>query len=255
MRNTLNICAKEVKSYFSSPIAYLLLTIFSVLFGYFLFIYTQAFVIQGMQMQMQGQNQPMNVNDFSIVPALNTAMVIILFLTPMISMRLFAEENRQGTMELLMTSPVHEVEIVLGKWMGAMVMYGSMLLISALGIALLYSYGTPDPKPLAAAYLGMFLQGGCLLAIGTYISTTTKNQIVAAGATFAVCLLLWVLESVSSFDQAAWAKVIAYASVLSHLEPFLRGVIDSKDVIFYLTMIFLGLFLTTRSLESLRWRS
>ncbi len=158
-------------------------------------------------------------------------------------------------MELLLTSPIRDYEIVIGKWLGAMVMYASLLLISILGIGLLYSYGTPDPRPLAAAYLGMLLQGGSLLAIGTFISTTTRNQIVAAGATFAICLLLWVLESVSSFEQAAWAKVIAYASVLSHLEPFLRGVIDSKDVIFYITMIFLGLFLTTRSIESLRWRS
>ncbi|MDQ6679269.1 MAG: ABC transporter permease [Acidobacteriota bacterium] len=255
MKNILIICGKEVKSYFASPIAYLLLTIFAVLFGYFLYIYTQAFVVRGMEMQMQGGAQPMNVNEFAIVPVLNTSSVILLFLIPMISMRLFAEEKRQGTMELLMTSPVHDYEIVLGKWLGAMVMYAALLGISLLGIALLYNYGTPDWKPLCAAYLGMLLQGGCLLAIGTFISTTTRNQIIAAGATFAICLLLWVLESVSSFQQAAWAKVIAYGSVLSHLEPFLRGVIDSKDVIFYLTMIFFGLFLTTRSLESLRWRS
>jgi len=255
MRNTLTICGKEVKSYFNSPIAYLLLTMVAVLFGYFLFIYTQFFVVNGMRSQMQGQSQPMNVNEMAIVPALNTAAVIILFLIPMISMRLFAEENRQGTMELLLTSPVRDWEIVLGKWMGSMVMYSALLAVSMLGVALLFNYGTPDWRPLAAAYLGMLLQGGCLLAIGTFISTTTKNQIVAAGATFAVCLLLWVLDSVSQFQQAAWAKGIAYFSVLSHLEPFLRGVIDSKDVIFYLTMIFLGLFLTTRSLESLRWRS
>lgn len=255
MRNTLTICGKEVRSYFNSPIAYLLLTIVAVLFGYFLFIYTQFFVMRGMEMQMNQQNQPMNVNDSAIIPSLNTASVILLFLIPMISMRLFAEENRQGTMELLMTSPVRDVEIVIGKWLGAMVMYASLLAVSILGVALLFSYGTPDWKPIGAAYLGMLLQGGCLLAIGTFISTTTKNQIVAAGATFAVCLLLWVLDSVSQFQQAGWTKAIAYISVLSHLEPFLRGVIDTKDVIFYLTMIFLGLFLTTRSLESLRWRS
>ena len=134
MRNILSIAGKEVKGYFESPIAYLLLTIFSVLFGYFLYIYTQAFVVRGMEMQMQGGNQPMNVNDFAIVPALNTASVIILFLIPMISMRLFAEENRQGTMELLLTSPIRDYEIVIGKWLGAMAMYASLLLISILGI-------------------------------------------------------------------------------------------------------------------------
>ena len=100
----------------------------------------------------------------------------------------------------------------------------------------------------------MILQGGCLLAIGTFISTTTRNQIIAGGATFAVCLMLWVLDWVSAYDQSAWAKVVSYLSVVTHFEPFSKGVIDTKDVIFYLSMIFFGLFLTTRSVESLRWR-
>jgi ABC-2 type transport system permease protein len=173
----------------------------------------------------------------------------------MISMRLFAEEKRQGTMELLLTSPVRDWEIILGKWLGAMVMYICVIGISALNVGLLFAYGKPDWRPILAGYLGLILQGGCLLAIGTFISTTTRNQIIAGGATFAVCLLLWVLDWVSSYEQAAWAKVVAYCSVLTHFEPFSKGVIDSKDVIFYLSMIFLGLFLTQRSLESLRWRS
>jgi gliding motility-associated transport system permease protein len=255
MKNVLIICSKEIKSYFSSPIAYLLMTIFAVIFGYFFFSATAYFVMNSMQMQMQGQNQPMNVNDFIIGPLLGNASVIGLFLIPMISMRLFAEEKRQGTMELLMTSPVRDWEIILGKWLGAMVMYASVIGVSALNVCLLFAYGNPDWRPMVVGYLGLLLQGGCLLAIGTFISTTTKNQIIAGGATFAVCLMLWVLDWVSSYQQAAWAKVIAYCSVLTHFEPFSKGVIDSKDVIFYLTMIFLGLFLTARSMESLRWRS
>jgi ABC-2 type transport system permease protein len=255
MKNVLIICSKEIKSYFSSPIAYLLMTIFAVIFGYFFFSATAYFVMNSMQMQMQGQNQPMNVNDFIIGPLLGNASVIGLFLIPMISMRLFAEEKRQGTMELLMTSPVRDWEIILGKWLGAMVMYTCVIGVSALNVCLLFAYGNPDWRPMAVGYLGLLLQGGCLLAIGTFISTTTKNQIIAGGATFAVCLMLWVLDWVSSYQQAAWAKVIAYCSVLTHFEPFSKGVVDSKDVIFYLTMIFLGLFLTARSMESLRWRS
>jgi ABC-2 type transport system permease protein len=255
MKNVLIICGKEIKSYFSSPIAYLLMTIFAVIFGYFFFSATAYFVQASMQMQMQGQGQPMNVNDFIIGPLLGNASVVGLFLIPMISMRLFAEEKRQGTMELLLTSPVRDWEIILGKWLGAMVMYICVIGISALNVGLLFAYGKPDWRPILAGYLGLILQGGCLLAIGTFISTTTRNQIIAGGATFAVCLLLWVLDWVSSYEQAAWAKVVAYCSVLTHFEPFSKGVIDSKDVIFYLSMIFLGLFLTQRSLESLRWRS
>jgi ABC-2 type transport system permease protein len=255
MKNVLIICGKEIKSYFSSPIAYLLMTIFAVIFGYFFFSASAYFVQASMQSQMQGQSTPMNVNDFIIGPLLGNASVVGLFLIPMISMRLFAEEKRQGTIELLMTSPVRDWEIIVGKWLGALIMYACVIGISGLNVALLFAYGKPDWRPILVGYLGLLLQGGCLLAIGTFISTTTSNQIIAGGATFAVCLLLWVLDWVSSYEQAAWAKVVAYCSVLTHFEPFSKGVIDSKDVIFYLSMIFFGLFLTQRSLESLRWRS
>lgn len=255
MKNILIICRKELKSYFSSPIAYLLMAIFAVIFGFFFYSATAFFVMRGMEMQMSGRGAPMNVNDYVIGPLLGNASVVGLFLIPMITMRLFAEEKRSGTMELLMTSPVRDIEIILGKWLGAMLMYLSVVGLSALNILTLFAYGKPDWKPILVAYLGLILQGGCLLAIGTFISTTTRNQIIAGGATFAVCLLLWVLDWVSSYEQAGWAKVVSYMSVLTHFEPFSKGIIDSKDVIFYLSMIFFGLFLTARSMESLRWRA
>jgi ABC-2 type transport system permease protein len=249
------IFKKELKSYFASPIAYLLLAIFAVIFGFFFYSATRFFVLQGMQMQMMGRGMPMDVNEYVIRPLLTNASVIGLFLIPMITMRLYAEEKRSGTIELLMTSPVRDLEIVLGKWLSALVLYISILGISGINLAILFAFGRPDWKPILVGYLGLILQGGCLLAIGTFISTMTKNQIIAGGATFAVCLMLWVLDWVSAYDQSAWAKVVSYLSVVTHFEPFSKGVIDSKDVIFYLSMIFFGLFLTTRSVESLRWRA
>ena len=255
MRNILVIFKKELKSYFASPIAYLLLAIFAVIFGFFFYSATRFFVMQGMQMQMMGRGMPMDVNEYVIRPLLTNASVIGLFLIPMITMRLYAEEKRSGTIELLMTSPVRDLEIVLGKWLAALVLYVSILAISGINIGVLYAFGHPDWKPILVGFLGLLLQGGSLLAIGIFISTMTKNQIIAGGATFAVCLMLWVLDWVSAYDQSAWAKVVAYLSVVTHFEPFSKGVIDSKDVIFYLSMIFFGLFLTTRSVESLRWRS
>src|SRR5690349_4255435 len=255
MRNVLVIFKKELKSYFASPIAYLLLTIFAVIFGFFFYSITRIFVLQGMQMQMMGRGMPMDVNEYVIRPLLNNASVIGLFLIPLITMRLYAEEKRSGTIELLMTSPVRDLEIVLGKWFAALVLYISILAISGINIAILYAYGRPDWKPIVVGYLGLLLQGGCLLAVGIFISTMTNNQIIAGGATFAVCLMLWVVEWVSEYNQKAWAQALAYLSVLTHFEPFSKGVIDSKDVIFYLSMIFFGLFLTARSVESLRWRA
>jgi ABC-2 type transport system permease protein len=255
MRNVLVIFKKELKSYFASPIAYLLLAIFAVIFGFFFYSATRFFVLQGMQMQMMGRGMPMDVNEYVIRPLLTNASVIGLFLIPMITMRLYAEEKRSGTIELLMTSPVRDLEIVLGKWLSALVLYASILGISGINLAILFAFGRPDWKPILVGYLGLILQGGCLLAIGIFISTMTKNQIIAGGATFAVCLMLWVLDWVSAYDQSAWAKVVSYLSVVTHFEPFSKGVIDTKDVIFYLSMIFFGLFLTTRSVESLRWRA
>ena len=255
MRNVIVIFKKEMKSYFASPIAYLLLTIFAVIFGFFFYSATRFFVLQGMQMQMMGRGMPMDVNEYVIRPLLTNASVIGLFLIPMITMRLYAEEKRSGTIELLMTSPVRDLEIVLGKWLSALVLYAAILGISGVNMALLFAFGRPDWKPILVGYLGLLLQGGCLLAVGIFISTLTRNQIIAGGATFAVCLMLWVLDWVSAYDQSAWGKIVSYLSVVTHFEPFSKGVIDSKDVIFYLSMIFFGLFLTARSVESLRWRS
>jgi ABC-2 type transport system permease protein len=255
MRNVLVIFKKEMKSYFASPIAYLLLTIFAVIFGFFFYSATRFFVLQGMQMQMMGRGMPMDVNEYVIRPLLTNASVIGLFLIPMITMRLYAEEKRSGTIELLMTSPVRDLEIVLGKWLAALVLYAAILGISGINLGILFAFGRPDWKPILVGFLGLLLQGGCLLAIGIFISTLTRNQIIAGGATFAVCLMLWVLDWVSAYDQSAWGKVVSYLSVVTHFEPFAKGVIDTKDVVFYLSMIFFGLFLTARSVESLRWRS
>lgn len=255
MRNSWVICRKELHSYFVSPIAYGLGLFFALITGYFFYVAVAIFVQRGMESQMMGQGGPMDVNEWVIRPVLSNISVIGLFLIPMITMRLFAEEKRSGTIELLATSPVRDWEIIIGKWFAALVLYAAILGLSALNILMLFAYGKPDWKPILIGYLGLLLQGGCLLAIGAFISTTTRNQIVAGIATFAVCLLLWVLDWVTSYETAIWAKVVAYMSVLTHFEGFSKGVLDTKDVVFYLTMIFLGLFLTARSMESIRWRA
>jgi ABC-2 type transport system permease protein len=255
VRNAWIICRKELGSYFVSPIAYILLLMFGLIYGFFFWNALAYFVVAGMEMQMRGQSFPMNLNEQIIRPLLSNVAVIGLFFIPMITMRLFAEEKRTGTIELLATSPVRDLEVILGKWMAAVILYGCMLLFTALNFAFLFAYGHPDWKPLAIGYLGLLLQAGGLLAIGTFISSLTKNQIVAGAATFGIELMLWISGWVSGYENATWARVLSYMSVITHFESFGRGVIDSKDAIYYLTLIFLGLFFTARSLESLRWRS
>jgi gliding motility-associated transport system permease protein len=255
MRNAWIICRKELGSYFVSPVAYLLLTMFGLIFGFFFWNALGFFVVESVEMQMRGQMYPMNLNEQVIRPLLSNVGVIGLFFIPMITMRLFAEEKRTGTIELLATSPIRDLEIILGKWLAAMLLYSCLLLFTAVNFAFLFRYGNPDWKPLALGYLGLLLQAGALLAIGTFISTLTKNQIIAGAATFGVELLLWVIAWVGEYETATWARVLSYLSIITHFESFGRGVLDSKDAIFYLTVIFLGLFFTARSMESLRWRS
>jgi ABC-2 type transport system permease protein len=255
MRNIWIICRKELRSYFVSPIAYLLLAMFAVVFGFFFWNALGYFIYAGIESQMRGSMYPMNLNEQVIRPLLSNVSVIGLFLIPMITMRLFAEEKRTGTIELLATSPVRDWEVILGKWSASVILYCGMLLLTGLNFVWLFRYGNPDWKPVLVAYLGLLLQAGALLAIGTFISTLTRNQIIAGAATFGVCLLLWVLEWVSGYESATYARVMAYLSVLTHFESFAKGLLSIKDAVFYISAIFFGLFLTARSMESLRWRT
>ena len=255
MRGVLLICRKELNAYFASPIAYLLMAFFALIFGFVLFNATRDFIRYSFQMQMQGGGAPMSINDQIISPLLGFSSTITLFLVPLITMRLFAEEKKSGTIELLLTSPVTDTEIVIGKWLGSMLLFACILAMSMINLALLFAWGKPDLKPVLVAYLGLLLQGGCLLAIGAFISNLTKNQIVAGGVTFFVCLLLWLLSWATANETTPVYLVLNYLSIVTHFENFSRGVLESKDIIFYFSMIFFALFITVRSMESLRWRS
>jgi len=255
MKNIWVICRKELRSYFVSPVAYVLFVMFALIFGWFFWNMLGAFVFYSMASQMRGEMTPMNVNEQILRQLLGNMNVVGLFFIPVITMRLFAEEKRNGTIELLATSPIQDFEVILGKWLAAVALYAGMLLLTGLNLAFVFKYGNPDWKPMAVGYLGLLLQASALLAIGTFISSLTKNQIIAGAASFGVCLLVFVLGWASGYETSTWAQVLSYMSVTSHMESFTKGVLDSKDTVYYVTVIFLGLFLTARSLESLRWRS
>jgi ABC-2 type transport system permease protein len=254
VRNIWTICRRELYAYFVSPIAWVLLGIFAVLCGYITTSQAQNLARASIEAQMQGQSFPMNINQYGIAPVLSTVAVIAIFLIPLISMRLFAEEKRQGTIELLVTSPIHDLEIILGKWLAALLMYASLLAVLLIDLSFFFFYGNPNWKPLLSGLLGLLLQGACLLALGAFISSLTKNQIVAGSVGFAAALLLWLLSWATAYGSSDTVQVLNYISIVSHLDTFTRGVIDSKDIVYYCSMIFLGLFLTSRSLESIRWR-
>lgn len=255
MRNIITICQRELRSYFASPVAYGVMAFFAFLAGIFFFAIVQAFVRYSIQAQM-GRPMPLDVNEMVIRQFLMNIAVINIFLLPMLTMRLFAEEKRSGTIELLATSPVRDIEIIIGKWLAAVLLYALLLAISLIDVALLFAYGHPDIRPVLVGYLGLLLQGSALIALGTFISSLTKNQIIAGVGAFATALVLWIIEWLTNSETGVWAKVVGYLSIVQHFEPsFSKGVLDTKDIVFYISMIVLGLFLTSRSLESLRWRT
>ena len=255
MKNVWVICRKELRSYFASPIAYAVMALFALIFGLVFYSATREFVNVGFRSQMMGGAPPMSVNEYIIRPLLGFAGTVSLFLIPLISMRLIAEEKRNGTIELLLTSPIQDLSIIVGKWLGAMLLNIFVLGMSLLNIAFLFAWGKPDWKPVLVAYLGLLLQGGCLLAIGALISAMTSNQIVAGGAAFFASLTLYMLSWFTEYDSTTASRVLNYISIVPHMENFSKGILDLKDSVFYVTFIFLALFLTARQMESLRWRS
>jgi ABC-2 type transport system permease protein len=256
MNNLLAIAHKEIRSYFTSPIAYVVIAVFAALFGVFYASLLNIFVRESMQMAAQqfGGPSAINVNQQMIRYVLQNSAVVILFVLPMITMRTYAEEKRSGTIELLLTSPVTDFQIIVGKFLGALALYAAMLAVSLIHIAILFAYGHPEWKPIVSGYVGLLLFGACFISVGLLISSLTRNQIVAAMVTFCVFLLLWIVDWLGSFVPAPWDSVLNYVSITSHLDDFAKGVIDTKNVVYYLSFITFGLFLTSKAVDSERWR-
>jgi ABC-2 type transport system permease protein len=196
----------------------------------------------------------MNVNQQLIRPLLQNVLILILFLMPMVTMRAYAEEKRSGTIELLLTSPLTDFQIIVGKFVGAMALYGCMLAVTLIHLGLLFVYGRPEWKPIVTAYFGLLLMGGCFIAVGLFISSLTKNQIVAGMVTFAVFLMLWIITWIGSFSGPTIDKLTQYLSIVDHYDDFGKGVLDTTHLVYYGSFIIFGLFLTAKSVDSERWR-
>ncbi|HEY7444432.1 MAG TPA: ABC transporter permease [Vicinamibacterales bacterium] len=258
MRNILAIANKEIRGYFASPIAWVTVGFFALLVGGF-YITSLAFFLQrSMQFdsfsQMGQQAEPINVNQWMIRPLFMNIAVINLFVLPMLTMRTYSEEKRSGTIELLLTSPVTDFQIIVGKFLGTLALYGVMLLVTFVHIGILFVYGSPEWQSILSGYLGLFLLGATFLAVGLFISSTTKNQIVAGVLTFAVLLLLWISSWFGESAPPTVQAVLRYLSVVEHLDDFSKGVVDTSHLVYYLSFIAFALFLTAKSVDTERWR-
>jgi len=241
MTNSFVIAKRELNSYFVSPIAYVSVAVYLIIAGFLFWYDTVGGALNGTPPSLQGQ--------------FGTMVFLWLFFAPPLTMRLLAEEQRMGTLEVLLTSPVRDWEVVLGKFLAGLVVLLLAVVLTISYALVLNAYGNPDWGPMAAGYLGLFLAGGALIAIGVLASAVTQNQVVAAVVAIVINLLLWVISIAGQISLGSvWSQVFNQLGFFEHTLNFWRGVIDTNDIVYFVSMMALALFIATRVLESRRWR-
>jgi ABC-2 type transport system permease protein len=257
MRNILAICKRELLAFFVSPIAYFVITGFALLVGFFFFNYLAFFARMFEMSQMmafRGGGELPNLNQVVIEGLFQTMVVILVFLIPLLTMRIVAEEKRRGTFELLITSPVSVTEVVVGKFLSLAVVIIAMLSISFIFPLLLMVYGNPEIPPIVSGFCGVVLCALGFASIGMAVSSFTENQIVAGVSSMVVLLLLYVIQAPAESLGGTSAEVLRYLSPIDQVQQFLRGVVSLKSVTYFVSLILLGIFLSQRALEAHRWR-
>lgn len=242
MPNIFVIAKRELGSYFVSPIAYVVIAVYLVIAGFIFFLNVVIGMAQaGAPVSLENQ--------------FGTMAFLWLIFAPPLTMRLLAEEQRMGTLELLLTSPVRDWEVVVGKFLASLGVLLLTIVIAVVYGLMLMAYGNPDPGPMAAGYLGLLLSGGALLAIGVMASAMTQNQVVAAVLAFVANLVLWIISAVSQVASSlTTSQVLNQLGFFEHTLNFWRGVIDTNDIVYFVSLMALALFIATRILEARRWR-
>jgi ABC-2 type transport system permease protein len=280
VKNVLAIAWREIRTYFTSPLAYVVIGVFVALSGYIfwthLVLYSELCLRYGGSPYFQNQ---LNVNDRVIRPLFGSMGVIFLLMTPVVSMRLFAEEKKSGTAELLFTCPVTTAQVILGKFLGAASLFVVMIGVTiTYPLLILASNTSPEMKPTLVGYLGVFLMALSFLSLGLLISAMTENQIIAAVGAFGASLGFWILPWIAESATITLASIMNWAtlgvweklhlglggptlgdfltklSFINHLEDFRKGLLDTEHLVFYVSVVFFSLFLTQRVVDSQRWR-
>ena len=258
MRTALVIAGREIAAYFVQPIAYVVMTVFLLLGGWFFFALLRRFdMVQEMYLAMQNPTalQRMNLNQMVIEPLLHNLAIVLVILVPAITMRTFAEEKRSGTYELLLTAPVRTGEVVAGKFIASAVLIVVMVALAGVFPLILVLFGNPELGVMASGYLGLTFLGVAFVSIGLFTSSLTQNQIIAAISCFGALLLLYVISwPAEAGGGGAASTVLRYLSLPEHFAAMVQGIIATKDIIYFLSVMAIALFLTQRSVESVRWR-
>ncbi len=250
------IFRRELLYFFNSVVAYAVITVFILLAGYFFYNLLGYYNLTSIQtMQNPAGAQGMNLTDGVVRPLLGNISVIMILILPLLTMRLLSEERRTGTAELLFTFPISDWDAILGKYLATLTVYAVMLLLTLLYPLLMFKYASPETGPIFTGYLGLFLFGAAYTAMGLFFSSLSDNQLVAGVATFGCGLMFLIISWLTPFVSPATAAVLSQLSILEHFDSFSMGVLDSNDVVYYLNFTAFFLFLTSRVLDSNRWRS
>ncbi|MGH9775938.1 MAG: ABC transporter permease [Candidatus Acidiferrales bacterium] len=255
MRNVYSIFRKEMGHYFVSPVAYVIIGLFLAVSALFFTVALAGFMQYSLEASFQGMTD-LDVPGRVLQSFFGITSTLFLFFLPMLTMGVYSEERKRGTMELLMTSPISDLQLVLGKFFASLALVVVMLIPTTLYSVFMFLYSEPRPpwKMLLAGYIGLLLLGGALLAIGSLLSSLTENQLIAAVFTFVLLLVLWVIDSLVRNGTGVAAEAIRYLSLTRHYDEFTRGIIDTTGVIYYLSLIGFSTFLTVRALDAMRWR-
>ena len=249
------ITRRELGQYFSSPVFYVITTVFLVIQSFMFFNILQFFSYQSYQeSQMQQSGLTLNINELVIEPSLLNMGVLLLLITPLITMRSFAEERRQKTFSLLLSSPVPLWEILLGKYLACLLVPVIMILLSTYCVGFVILVGDPEVGPIVTGYLGLLMMISCYVAIGVFASALTENQLVAAMISFGIVFFMWIIGWAAQAVGATAGQVLEHLSLVSHLQNFTKGIIDTSDLVYYISFVLFFMFITYRILESSRWR-
>lgn len=251
-----SIAKRELVSSFASPVAYVILAIFAFFSGYFFYVRIQMYSFISLQyMRYQGYSASINIDDYIVKPLYANLAVILLLLIPVITMKSFAEEKKNGTNELIMTLPVTLTDILLGKFISACMILAAMLVLTFPIPLFLTLYGSLDKGAILTTYIGMFFMGSAMISVGMFASSITENQVVAAVIAFGLLLLFWSIGWVSYGANPGLTSFLRYLSLVDiHFQNLIKGIIDTRDMVYYLSVLFSFLFLTHRVLESEKWR-
>lgn len=255
MRGFWSVYCKELYSVFASPIFYVVAFIFLVISGYFFYsalIYFNLLSFQASQDAFMAQQ--LNLTDLVLRPFFLDLSIVLLLVSPLLTMRLYAEERKTGTVELLFTYPVTDFATLMAKFGAVLTVFGGILVGTLPGFFLLEFIASPNWKTISSGYLGLFLLGSAFMSLGLFTSTLTQNQIIAAVLSFGTLLMFWIIGWTKSFVGPTAASLVEYLSIIDHFESFSKGVLDSRDFLYYILFIILFLFLSQRQVESCRWR-